>query len=92
MLQIDHFVSITEAKSRLLDLIRTLGKTDEVLAITRSGIPAAVVLSPERYEGLLETIEILSDASAIRSLRRSLKQAEKGEWINDQEVFGQEKR
>lgn len=91
MKQVDHFVPITEAKNRLLQLLRELGERDEVLAITRDGVPAAVVLSPERYEGLLETIEILSDAEAMPSLQRSLKQARKGRWMSDEEVFGKEK-
>jgi len=91
MKQIDQFVSVTDAKNRLLDLIRNLAEKDEVLAITRGGVPAAVVLSPERYEGLIETIEVLGDSQAMRSLRRSLKQAGKGQWLSDEEVFGKEK-
>ena len=91
MKQIDQFVSVTDAKNRLLDIIRSLAEKDEVLAITRGGVPAAVVLSPERYEGLIETIEVLGDSQAMRSLRRSLKQARKGQWMNEEEVFGKEK-
>ncbi len=91
MKQIDQFVSVTDAKNRLLDLIRNLAEKDEVLAITRGGVPAAVVLSPERYEGLIETIEVLGDSRAMRSLRRSLKQARKGRWMSEEDVFGKEK-
>ncbi|MBI3595999.1 MAG: type II toxin-antitoxin system Phd/YefM family antitoxin [Nitrospirae bacterium] len=91
MKQVDQFVSVTDAKNRLLDLIRSLAEKDEVLAITRGGIPAAVVLSPERYEGLLETIEVLSDPRSMESIRRSLKQARKGRWLSEEEVFGKEK-
>jgi PHD/YefM family antitoxin component YafN of YafNO toxin-antitoxin module len=49
-----------------------------------------VVLSPERYEGLLETIEILSDSRAMAAIRRSLKQARKGQWVSDEKVFGKQ--
>lgn len=91
MKQVDQFVSVTDAKNRLLDLIRSLAEKDEVLAITRGGVPAAVVLSPERYEGLIETIEVLGDSQAMRFLRRSLKQARKGRWMSEEEVFGKEK-
>ena len=91
MKQVDQFISVTEAKNRLLELIRTLAEKDEILAITRGGVPAAVVLSPERYEGLLETIEVLSDPHAMTSLRRSLKQARKGQWVSDEKVFGTQK-
>ena len=91
MKQVDQFVSVTEAKNRLLDMIRRLAEKDEILAITRGGVPAAVVLSPERYEGILETIEVLSDSQAMKSLRRSLVQARKGLWVSDEEVFGKER-
>jgi len=91
MKQVDQFVSVTDAKNRLLDLIRNLAEKDEVLAITRGGVPAAVVLSPERYAGLMETIEVLGDSQAMKSLRRSLKQARKGRWVSDEDIFGKEK-
>jgi antitoxin YefM len=92
MREIDEFFSVTEAKNQLLHLIRNLAEKDEVLAITRGGVPAAVVLSPERYEGILETIEILSDSEAMGSIRRSMEQARKGRWVSDRKVFGKEKK
>ncbi len=83
MKQIDTYISVSEAKNKLLDLVRNLPQNNEVLAITREGLPAAILLSPERYEGLLETIEILGDKSTMRSLYKSIKQAQKGKWIKD---------
>jgi antitoxin YefM len=91
MKQVDEFMPVTAAKSRFLHLIREIDDRDEVLAITRGGVPAAILLSPERYEGLLETIEILSDAGAMRSLKRSLRQAQEGRWVGDKKVFGKER-
>jgi len=91
MKQVDQFVPVTDAKNKLLDLIRKLAEKNEVLAITRGGVPAAVLLSPERYEGLLETIEILSDTHAMQSIRRSLQQARRGRWMSEEEVFGKTK-
>jgi prevent-host-death family protein len=88
MKQVDEFVSVTDAKNQLPNLLRRLVEQDAVLAITRGGTPAAVVLSPERYEGLIETIEVLSDPRAMKSIRRSLRQAKKGQWVEDREVFG----
>jgi PHD/YefM family antitoxin component YafN of YafNO toxin-antitoxin module len=35
----------------------------------------------------METLEILSDARAVASLRRSLKQAAKGIWTQQGDVF-----
>ncbi len=88
MKEIDRFMSITEAKTRLLDLIRALKEKDDIVAITKNGVPAAVLLSVEKFEGLLETIDILSDEKAVKSLRRSLREARAGRWVKHDEVFG----
>ncbi|HJR77638.1 MAG TPA: type II toxin-antitoxin system Phd/YefM family antitoxin [Nitrospiraceae bacterium] len=90
MPQVDQFVSVTEAKNKLLDLIRRLKTRQEVVAITRDGVPAAVLLSMDQFEGLMETLEILSDPKTMRSLRRSVKQAHAGRWLADEAVFGRE--
>jgi antitoxin YefM len=78
---------VSKAKNRLLRLIHELEEHQQAIALTRDGVPAAVLLSMEHFRGLLETIEILADPKALRSLRRSLKQAERGEWLSHREVF-----
>lgn len=90
MPHIDQFVSVTEAKNKLLDLIRNLKARQEIVAITRDGVPAAVLLSMDQFEGLTETIELLSNPGAMRSLRKSLKQAKAGKWVSDEALFGRD--
>ena len=84
----DKYISITNAKTRFSELIRQVEKEDSTIAITNNGVPAAVILSMERFEGLIETLDILSDEKTIRSLRKSISQARKGQWINYDKVFG----
>ena len=90
MKEVDRFIPITEAKNQLLDLVRDLQAEDDIVAITKNGVPAAVLLSVERFEGLLETIDILSDEKAMTSLRRSLREARAGRWLHHDEVFGKQ--
>jgi antitoxin YefM len=90
MKEVDRFIPITEAKNQLLDLVRDLQAEDDIVAITKNGVPAAVLLSVERFEGLLETIDILSDERAMKSLRRSLREARAGRWLRHDEVFGKQ--
>ena len=90
MKEVDRFIPITEAKNRLLDLVRDLQAEDDIVAITKNGVPAAVLLSVERFEVFLETIEILSDERAMTSLRRSLREARAGRWLRHDEVFGKQ--
>lgn len=87
---IDRFVPITKAKNHLLDLAREIERNNDVVAITRNGVPAAILLSPAKFEGLLETLEILGDAGTMRALRRSMREAAAGKWVGESEVFGRE--
>lgn len=75
----DELICVSEAKNKLLDLIRRMKHRKEVIGITCDGVPSAVLLSMDQFEGIIETIEILSDQKSMRALRRSLKQAEKGQ-------------
>jgi len=86
--EIHKFVPITKAKNDLLEIIRQVEKEDSTVAVTKNGVPAAVILSMERFEGLLETLDILTDEGAMKSLKRSIRQARQGKWVRYEEVFG----
>lgn len=88
MLHIQDYIPVTRAKTELLDLIRKLKNTDNVIAITKNGVPEAILISRRKFEGLIETLDILSDENAMKSIRRSIRQANQGKWIEYDEVFG----
>lgn len=88
MADLAQYVPVSKAKNRLLRLIRELEARQEAIALTRDGVPTAVLLSMEQFNGLRETIEILSDRSTVRALRRSLKQAAQDRWVSYRDVFG----
>src|SRR5512135_3919703 len=85
MNEISRYVPITKAKNDLLDLIRQIERVDESVAVTKNGVPAAVILSMDKYAGLLETLEILSDEDTAKSLRASIRQSRKGKWLRSDE-------
>jgi antitoxin YefM len=87
MLLIQEYIPVTKAKSQLLDIIRKIENSDQTVAITKNGVPEAVMISMKKYEGLLETLEILSDKKAMKSLRKSIKEAQEGKWLDIDEVF-----
>jgi antitoxin YefM len=88
MKDVSTYIPITKAKTELLDIIRRLKEVEDAVAVTKNGVPAAVILSVEKYEGLLETLDILSDEKTMKSLRTSMRQARKGKWLKYEEVFG----
>ena len=88
MLTIQDYIPVTKAKSQLLDIIRKIESSDDTVAITKNGVPEAVLLSMSKFEGLVETLEVLSDETAMKSIRKSIKEAREGKWFDFDEVFG----
>lgn len=82
------YIPITKAKRDLLDVVRDLVSKDRTVAITKKGAPVAVLLSMEKFEGLLETLDILSDPRMMRALRAAVREADKGQWVSYDQVFG----
>ena len=89
MLTIQDYIPITKAKKSLLDIIRKIEDSDDTIAITKNGVPEAVLLSMNKFEGLIETMEILSDQKAMKSIRKSIREAREGKWINADEVLAE---
>jgi antitoxin YefM len=83
---IQEYISVTKAKSQFLDLIRKIKDSDDAVAITKNGAPEAVLMSMEKFNGLLETLDILSDEKAMKSIKKSIKEAGKGAWLSFDEV------
>ena len=89
MKTIQQYVPVTRAKTMLLDLVRKIKDSDETIAITKNGVPEVVLISMNTFIGLLETLEILSDEKAMKSIRKSIRQADKGMWIDFEEVLAE---
>ena len=84
---IQDYVPVTKAKNELLELIRRIKESDDTVAITKNGVPEAVLLSMKKFRDLLETLDILSDEKAMASIRRSIRDAREGKWVDAEEVF-----
>jgi len=87
MQSIQEYVPVTKAKTMLLDMVRKIRDSDDAIAITKNGVPEAVLISMAKFDGLLETLEILSDEKAMKSIRKSIQEADKGMWLDYDEVF-----
>jgi prevent-host-death family protein len=89
MKTIQKYVPVTRAKAMLLDLVRKIKDSDETIAITKNGVPEVVLISMNTFIGLSETLEILSDEKAMKSIRKSIQQADKGMWVDFEEVLAE---
>lgn len=74
-------IPFTEAKAHLSELVDRTSREHERFIVTRHGVPAAVLLSPDDLESLEETVEILQDEALLESLRTSRREASKGKRL-----------
>ena len=86
MQTIKEYIPVTKAKANLLDLVRKIKDSDDTIAITKNGMPEVVLISMNKFQGLLETMDILSDETAMKSIRKSIREADKKMWIDFDEV------
>ena len=70
-MHIDNYVPVTKAKTMLLDIIRMIDDQENTIAITRNGVPSAVLMSMEQYEAMQETMTIMGDPDLMRQIRDS---------------------
>ena len=61
-------ISISEAKKKLLGMVREVEEQGKVFSLTRRGVPAAVLLGQEEYRSIKETLEVLSDPQEFQGI------------------------
>jgi prevent-host-death family protein len=74
-------IAFTEAKAHLSDLVDRTVREHERFIVTRNGVPAAVLLSPDDLESLEETVAVLGDKTLLGSIRRSRREASEGKRL-----------
>lgn len=65
-------VPVREARERLAELLTAVADRREHIVITRRGRPAAVLVPPDEYAALEETLDVLADPDSLRALVRGL--------------------
>ena len=79
-------LSLADARANLSKLIESAVTTHERFEVTRNGSRAAVILSADDYDSLLETVDILSHPEEVAALREGLAELTYGELSSAAEV------
>jgi len=87
MQPIETYVPITQAKAKFLDMVRQLHDTNDTIAITKNGVPEAVLLSMTKFNSLLETIDVLADPALMQQIQASAQDVKMGNLIDLDEAF-----
>ena len=81
-------LTATAARKEFFDLVKGAAEGHRTFRIQhRRG--AAVLMSEDDYDGLIETLELLSIPGFRDSIKRSVTQMKKGETVSLAAVFGE---
>jgi antitoxin YefM len=86
IVDMSEYRTVTEAKAHLNEIVEALQDSNEDVVITRHGKPAAMVMSWARWEGLVETMDILSTPGALEEIRAAEARMDAGEYVTADEL------
>jgi prevent-host-death family protein len=77
---------IADVRAQLSKLVEEAGATHERVEITKNGRRAAVLLSADDYDAIMETIAVLSDSGLLSDHVRGVSELESGESLTLREL------
>jgi prevent-host-death family protein len=81
-------VTATDLHDRTSELTeQAMRDPEQPIVIEKHGKPAVVLVDARYFEGLIETLDLLSDPDAMESLRRGLKDERAGRLIPHAQVL-----
>jgi prevent-host-death family protein len=75
-------IPLAEAKKQLSAIVKDADEKFDRFAITKNGVSKAIIMSSDEYEGLLETLDILSREEERESIARAKAQVRKGKTVS----------
>ena len=73
---------LAEIKAHLSEIVDRVEREHERIVLTRNGRPAAVIMSPEDLEALEDTLELVSDPTAMREIDAARRDLEEGRVVS----------
>ena len=77
----NNLISISNARSKLPELVSKISKNMGRTTITVKGQPKVVLLSSQELDSLEETLEILSDKKLMKDIRQGEEDIKNGKGI-----------
>jgi len=84
---IQKIIPITTVKKNLLNIVKEMADEDSTVTVTKNGVAVGVMITPDRYLGLLETIEILSSPGILKALYASEKDFKAGKVYTHKDIW-----
>lgn len=87
MINIKNILPVTTVKRDLMKLLKRTKIDGSTFFITKDGHAEAVLMGAEEYEGLLETLAILSNKQTVSDLKKAKKDIKDAKIYSYNQVF-----
>jgi prevent-host-death family protein len=87
MITIKNILPVTTVKRDLMKLLKSAKADGSTFLITKDGRAEAVLMSAEEYEGLIETLAILSHKKTVADLKKAKNDVKSGRLYRYDQVF-----
>ena len=77
---------LAEIKAHLSEIVDRVEHEHDRVVLTRNGRAAAVIMSPEDLEALEDTLELLSDPTALEEIARARQDVARGKIATAEEL------
>lgn len=81
-------ITATEARKTFFEIIKQTNQQHEIIEVQHKA-GNAVIMSAEDYEGLQETLHLLSQPDFKQKFNQSILEADSGDVVSFEEVFGE---
>jgi antitoxin YefM len=73
-----RYLNLKDLRPKLSVVMDAVDRRMERYIVTKRGEPVAIVMSPDDYESLVETLDILSDKALMKRLAKAERDVEQG--------------
>jgi antitoxin YefM len=79
-------IPLAEARQNFSALVDEATTTHQRVLVTRNGVPAVWMIADEDFESIMETLDVLADAAAMRDVAESRADAAAGRYLTGAEM------
>jgi antitoxin YefM len=79
-------VPLADARQNFSALVDQAIATHQRIRVTRNGVPAIWMISDDDFESIMETLDVLADAAAMRDIAQSAADFEAGRYFTAEET------
>lgn len=83
---VSETLPLAEIKARLSEIVDRIEREHDRIVLTRNGRPAAVLMSPEDLQALEDTLDLLSDPTAVKEIEAARDDVAKGRVVTADEL------